>query len=244
MAVRDPLVPPVPGRELTEAALGHRFASPELLREALTHRSALNGRQGPRGRRAAGSGLGSNERLEFLGDRVLGLVMAEWLVERFPAEAEGGLARRHAHLVSEPVIATIAETIGLGDLLSVAPGESRAGVRTKASVIADATEALIGAMYTDAGLEPARRFIRTAWAEAVEGQTEPAKDPKTALQEFLQARGEKVPTYEVVSREGPPHEPVFTVRVQTGEKSGIGSAGIKRLAERQAAEDLMRQLAP
>lgn len=244
MAVRNPLAAAVAGRELTEVALGHRFTRPELLREALTHRSAVGGARLSRGRRAPSNGAGSNERLEFLGDRVLGLVMAEWLVERFPGEQEGELGRRHAHLVSQPVIATIAERIGLGALLSVAPGESRAGVRTRATVIADATEALIGAMYSDGGLPPARDFIRRAWAAVVDGQAAPPKDAKTALQEWLLARGEKLPEYEAVSTDGPPHDPVFTVRVRTGNHEGRGFAGSKRVAERLAAEDLLRKLVP
>ena len=244
MAARDPLVAPVAGRELTEAALGYRFARPDLLREALTHRSAISGAAVSRGRRAPSTGAGSNERLEFLGDRVLGLMMAEWLVERFPHEQEGELGRRHAHLVSQPVIVTIAERIGLGALLSVAPGESRAGVRSRATVVSDATEALIGALYLDGGLEPARAFIRRAWADAVDGQAAPPKDAKTALQEWLLGRGEKLPAYEVAATAGPPHDPSFTVRVRRGAQEGLGTAGSKRVAERLAAEDLLRQLLP
>ncbi len=244
MAVRSPVVAPVPGRELTEAALGHSFARPELLREALTHRSAVGGAFVSRGRRAPSTGAGSNERLEFLGDRVLGLVMAEWLIERFPGEQEGELGRRHAHLVSQKVIVTIAERIGLGALLSVAPGESRAGVRTKATVVSDATEALIGALYADGGLPPAKNFIRRAWAEVVDGQSAPPKDAKTALQEWFLARGETLPAYQLVAREGPPHDPAFTIGVRSGDHVGTGTAGSKRVAERLAAEDLLRKLAP
>lgn len=229
---------------MTEAALGHHFANPDLLAEALTHRSALGIAQAARGRRAPSTGSGSNERLEFLGDRVLGLIMAEWLVERFPGEQEGALGRRHAHLVSGPVIAAIAERIGLPELLSVAPGESRAGVRTRATVIADATEALIGALYCDGGLGPARDFVRRAWAESVEGQQAPPKDAKTALQEWFLARGERLPEYRLIASAGPPHDPVFTIGVRSGEHEGTGAAGSKRVAERLAAEDLLRKLAP
>ena len=129
--------------------LGHDFARPELLREALTHRSAL---------RPRAKGLGSNERLEFIGDRVLGLVMAEWLAERFPVEQEGELGRRLAWLVSQPVLAVVAEEIGLAEALSVAPGEARAGVRQRATGLADALEASLGALYLDGGLDKARAF--------------------------------------------------------------------------------------
>ena len=252
MAVRDPVVAAVPSRPLNdlpghaaEAVLGHRFARPELLREALTHRSALGGTgRIVGGRQARSTGAGSNERLEFLGDRVLGLLMAEWLVERFPHEQEGQLGRRHAHLVSQPVIAEIAERLGLPALLSVADGESRAGVRLRATVLADAAEALVGAMYLDAGLGPPRRFIRRAWTPAVEAQEAPPKDAKTALQEFLLGRAKGLPEYELAGRAGPPHDPQFTMRVRAGELSGEGTAGSKRVAERLAAEDLLRKLDP
>ena len=187
-------VPLSPGGEPPETEthpaqdlLGHDFARPELLREALTHRSAVVGRALSRGRTARRSGAGSNERLEFVGDRVLGLLIAEWLAERFPDEQEGQLGPRLAHLVSQPVLAAIAHQLGLPAALSVAPGESRAGVRKLATVLADAMEALIGALYLDGGLEPARRFVRRAWEEAMSGLAEPPKDPKTALQEWLLA---------------------------------------------------------
>ncbi len=257
MADGDPLEPPVLGHLLSaaavppgiespvaasEALLGHRFARPELLSEALTHRSAVTGRQLAHGRTARSTGAGSNERLEFVGDRVLGLVMAEWLAERFPHEPEGRLGPRLANLVSQPVIAGIAERLGLAALLSVADGESRAGVRHRATVLADAMEALIGAMYLDAGLEPPRRFVRRAWEAVMATQAEPPKDAKTALQEWLLGRGERLPAYALVSQEGPPHDPVFTVSVTAGERQGIGVAGSKRTAERLAAEQLLGTL--
>src|SRR6201999_554235 len=118
------------------------------------------------------AGRGSNERLEFIGDRVLGLLIAEWIAERFPDEQEGDLGRRLAALVSQPVLAQVAETIGLGDALSVAPGEARAGVKRRATVLADALEAALGAIYLDGGLDAARDFIRRTWHETMIGQTE------------------------------------------------------------------------
>ncbi len=250
MAIRNPVVPPVQPHHLTEtdplaaaaARVGHIFARPELLREALTHRSAVSGARLARGRLAPSTGAGSNERLEFVGDRVLGLLIAEWLIERFPREQEGKLGPRLALLVSQPVIADIAERLGLAELLRVAEGESRAGVRHRATVLADATEALIGALYLDAGLEPARAFVRRAWAEAMEVQQEPPKDAKTALQEYLLARGRPLPVYELSGREGPPHDPLFTVRVSAGTLEASGTAGSKRVAERNAAEALLAQL--
>jgi ribonuclease III len=253
VAVRNSLVAPVHDDQLTTApasavspradeVLGHQFTRPELLREALTHRSALSGKPMSRGRTAPSTGAGSNERLEFIGDRVLGLVIAEWLAERFPDEQEGALGPRLAHLVSQPTIAAIADQLGLPALLAVAPGESRAGVRKLATVLADATEALIGALYLDGGLEPARAFVRRAWDETMRTQATPPKDAKTMLQEWLLGRGMKLPDYELVSRNGPPHDPVFVIAVAGAGERGQGAAGSKRVAERLAAEDLLRKL--
>jgi ribonuclease-3 len=242
MAVRDSLEPPVHGDHLTspppaEAIFGHRFARPELLREALTHRSAA-----PSLRDGGAKGSGSNERLEFVGDRVLGLLIAEWLAERFPREQEGELGRRLAHLVSQPVLAAIAETSGLPAVLSVAPGESRAGVRQRATVLADAMEAVIGALFLDGGIAPARCFVRAAWERAMTEQAVPPKDAKTALQEWAQGRGHELPCYVVASRGGPPHEPVFVISVTVDGRTGTGTSGTKRAAEQQAAGDLLGQL--
>ena len=215
------------------AILGYHFTSADLPREALTHRSALQGRR---------SGRGSNERLEFMGDRVLGLLMAEWLSERFPGEQEGDLGRRLASLVSQPVLAHVADQIGLGEALSVAPGEVRAGVRRRATVLADALEAALGAIFLDGGLEPAREFVRRVWAEAMTTQAEPPKDAKTALQEWAQKRGFDLPDYIVSERSGPPHAPVFVVTVAVDQYKGLGTAGNKRAAEQLAAENLYRSL--
>ena len=244
VAVRDPLDPagddhPLNDQALSspiETILGHDFSRPELLREAMTHRSALpRGRGRPRGR-------DSNERMEFIGDRVLGLLIAEWLAERFPHEQEGHLGRRLALLVSQPVLATVANDIGLGETLSVAPGEVRAGVRRRATVLADALEAALGALYLDGGIEPARTFVRRAWDGVMTGQAEPPKDAKTALQEWVQKRSLGLPDYVVASRAGPPHAPEFVVTVAVSGFSGTGTAGNKRAAEQLAAEDLLRVL--
>ena len=237
VAVRDPLEPPGDGCALSASALttpietilGHDFARPELLREAMTHRSAAHGR----GRR----GKGSNERMEFIGDRVLGLLMAEWLAERFPREQEGDLGRRLAVLVSQPVLAEVAEAIGLGEALSVAPGEAKAGVRRRATVLADALEAALGALYLDGGLAQARAFVRRAWDDVMTRLETPPKDAKTTLQEWVQARGLGLPDYVVASRVGPPHAPEFVVTVAAGGSTGSGTAGSKRAAEQLAAQD-------
>jgi ribonuclease-3 len=220
-----------------DTILGYRFTRSDLPREALTHRSALQGK------RTGGEHAGvSNERLEFIGDRVLGLLMAEWLAERFPDEQEGDLGRRLASLVSQPVLAQVADTIGLGEALSVAPGEARAGVKRRATVLADALEAALGAIYLDGGLEPAREFVRRAWNCAMSAQGVPPKDAKTTLQEWAQKRGLELPAYEVSARSGPPHAPVFEVTVTVGSWQGIGTAGSKRAAEQLAAEQLHQTL--
>jgi len=216
-----------------ETILGHAFQRPELLREALTHRSVLQGRTRHRG---------SNERLEFVGDRVLGLVMAEWLAERFPDEQEGQLGPRLARLVSQPVLAQVADDVGLAAALSVAPGEERAGVKKQATVLADALEASLGALYLDGGLDVARAFIRRAWDRAMTEQVDPPEDAKTGLQIWAQKRGLPLPTYKEAARSGPPHAPIFTVQVSVGATTGTGSGASKRAAEQQAAETLMRSL--
>jgi ribonuclease-3 len=201
----------------------------------MTHRSAL---QGKRRRRR----WSSNERMEFVGDRVLGLLIVEWLVERFPNELEGDLGHRLGALVSQPVLAAVAEEIGLGEALSVAANEARDGVRKRASVLADALEAALGALYLDGGLDPARDFIRSAWSHVIEAQRQPPKDAKSALQEWMHSRGLGAPEYIMVSRVGPPHAPEFVVTVAAGGFSGSGTAGSKRAAEQLAAQALLQAL--
>ncbi|AHI24478.1 ribonuclease III [Komagataeibacter swingsii] len=236
----------VPAAEITrlEACLGYHFTRADLLLRALTHRSAAHERNG--GRRArqgvAKRGAGSNERLEFIGDRVLGLLMAEWLLERFPDEQEGALGPRHAHLVSRTVLAQVAHVMGLQSALDVAEHEARAGVRQMANVLADAVEAILGAMYLDGGLDPARAFVRRMWNESIVAQARPPKDPKTALQEWVLGRGLPLPQYRVVSADGPSHAPRFVIAVDAQGKTGQGIAGSKRAAESDAASDLLRQL--
>ena len=255
MAGGNPLEPPVPGDRLTTPAqstaregatregaarqaavrtiLQYDFARQDLISEALTHRSATRGPI---------KGKGSNERLEFIGDRVLGLVMAEWLIERFPIEQEGELGRRLAYLVSQPVLAEIAERIDLASALTVGSGEARDGVKRRATVLSDAIEAVIGAMYLDGGIAPARNFIRRSWISAMEGQAAPPKDAKTGLQEWAQARGLKLPEYRVVSQDGPSHAPRFVIEVSIGGQTGTGTAGAKRQAEQEAAQALLDKL--
>lgn len=221
--------------------LGYRFVTPRLLREALTHRSAAHQRATGRGSRRGTKGAGSNERLEFIGDRVLGLLMAEWLLERFPNEQEGALGSRHAHLVSRTALAEIARMLDLPEALDVAIHEERIGIRETANVLADALEAILGAMYLDGGLDPARQLVRSAWSGIIKAQEKPPKDPKTALQEWVLARGLSLPVYEMVSAEGPSHAPRFVVAVHAAGCCGEGEAGNKRAAESAAAASLLTQ---
>jgi ribonuclease-3 len=241
------LVPPVqghllstdlpPGLQTAQAILGHGFARPELLLEALTHRSAALDSWAGKSVFSA-----SNERLEFVGDRVLGLLIAEWVAERFPNENEGALGRRLALLVSQPVLADIAGRLGLDACLSLSPSESKAGVRKLATVSADALEAAIGALYLDAGLESARRFVRGAWDRVIAAQIEPPKDAKTGLQEWAMQRGLGLPTYRVVSATGPSHAPIFEISATIGAESATAKGSNKRQAEQAAAALLLEKL--
>lgn len=230
MAVRHSLEPPVHGRSVSggfKARLGHSFANAALLEQALTHRSAADPRRDM---------LDSNERLEFLGDRVLALVMAEWLAERFPQEREGALGKRLAVLVAAETLAKVGEAIGLPAALRIPPAEGRTGLRGRATVIADATEALIGALYLDAGLEVARNFVRREWAEHIAADPTPPMSAKSRLQEYTLGRAEGLPEYRLVSTTGPSHMPVFVVAVRAAGREAQGSGESKRAAEQAAAE--------
>ena len=228
--------------EVLQETLGHRFRRPELLSQALTHRSAVAARGRQVRRHVPPRDSGSNERLEFIGDRVLGLIMAEWLLERFPHEPEGGLGPRHASLVSRNALAGVAEKIGMPEALTIATHEEQAGIRQLANVLADALEAVLGASYLDAGLAPARDFVRRYWTDLMTGQVDPPKDPKTALQEWVLGRGAVLPVYETRSMEGPSHAPRFTVSVSAMGAEAQGSAGNKRQAESLAAAELLETL--
>jgi ribonuclease-3 len=175
---------------------------------------------------------------------VLGLIVAEWLIERFPKEREGELGPRLAALVSKPALAAIAEANGLAPLLAVAPGESKRGVRERSTVLADALEALIGALYLDGGLAVARDFVRRVMRDVVDKQFAPPKDPKTALQEWALKRALALPAYEVVEQSGPSHAPHFVIRVTVGDAAASGAAGSKRAAEQEAAAALLDILPP
>jgi ribonuclease-3 len=241
-----PVSPPPVDRAELEAALGHRFRDPALLAEALTHASATSGGSG-RARGRAGRGGGdpaprrrSNERLEFLGDRVLGLVVAHALIRRFPDDAEGALTDRHVALVQRATLAAVGERLGLGRWLEVARGEDESGGRERPALLADGCEAVIAALYLDGGLEAARGFVERAWEPFLLGVAVPPRDAKMALQEWAQARGLEPPAYRVAAEEGPPHAPRFTVEASLpGWPPGRGEGASKRAAERAAARLLL-----
>jgi len=220
--------------EPLQARLGHRFAAPNLLSEALTHTSVA-GRRGARRR--------SYERLEFLGDRVLGLVIAELLWTRFPDAAEGELTRRLTSLVRREALIEVAREIELGRYLILSDGEAQAGTRESASVLADCCEAVIATLYLDGGLDAARAFIRRHWERMIESGGSEARDPKTELQEWAQGRGLGLPVYETIDQSGPAHRRQFTVSVRIeGAEPANASGGSKRAAEIAAAAALLARI--
>jgi ribonuclease-3 len=225
-----------------EAALGHHFARTELLDEALTHRSVGKPAGVRRTRRGGGAPSASYERLEFLGDRVVGLVVAEMLLAAFPREAEGALAQRHAALVRKETLADIAIEIELAAHVHLPAIEERAA-RSNPSLLADVCEAVIAALYLDGGFEVARQFIARYWTKRMEAVVAPPKDPKTALQEWAQARGKPLPTYRLVKADGPAHQPHFTVAVAVEGLAEVTATGAsKRHAEVMAATVLLERI--
>ncbi|SHI85040.1 ribonuclease III [Wenxinia saemankumensis] len=215
------------------ARLGHEFGDSSLLSQALTHGSAAS----PTRR--------DNERLEFLGDRVLGLTMAEALLGADAEAAEGQIAPRYNALVRRETCADVAREIDLGAALRLGRSERMSGGRRKEALLADAMEAVIGAVYLDAGFDEARALVLRLWGGRVGSVAEDARDAKTALQEWAQARGEPPPAYVETAREGPPHKPVFTIEVRTaGGRTASATAGSKRAAEQEAARRLMAEVAP
>ncbi len=221
------------GIERLEAALGHRFSNPALLAEALTHPSAAQ--------RNAATRRGY-ERLEFLGDRVLGLVVAQLLWQRFPHDDEGALTRRHMALVRRETLADVAREIGIGEFLMVSGGEETAGVRRNPTVLGDVCEALIAALYLDGGFAAAQAFVERCWARHI-GAAQPVRDPKTALQEWTQARGLGLPNYTIMETIGPPHRRRFTVAASVaGMPAETATGSSKREAETAAAAALLTAL--
>jgi len=214
--------------EPLEAVVGYRFRDPGLLKQALSHKSF-----------ASESGTGVyNERLEFLGDSVLAAVVAHQLYADYPDEAEGALSKKKSLLVSRPSLAAWAEELGLGAHLYLGVGEESTGGRTRQSLLANALEALIGAMYLDGGYDAAAAFVRQ-WCARAHGSLEET-DYKSRLQETLQKRYKSPPTYELTSAAGPDHDKVFSVVVRIGTRElGRGSGKNKKEAEQAAARDAL-----
>jgi ribonuclease III len=225
-------------------SLGHEFNDVSLLQDAVTHPSLMGLERSLRAGRRPGKGPGiAYERLEFLGDRVVGLIVAEWLLERYPDEREGALAKRHAALVRRESLGRVADRIGLGAYLRMSPAEVHSGGRNNRTILGDACEAVIGALYLDAGLDVVTRFVRESLAEQIEKPTPPPLDSKTALQEWAQGRGKPLPNYELIEQSGPAHEPVFVVAVHVeGMETVSGSGPSKRVAEKKAASALLSQV--
>ncbi len=214
--------------------LGREVRQFELYRAALTHRSAHHD---------------NNERLEFLGDAVLGMVIAEELFQRFPQADEGDLSRLRSRLVSAGPLAAIGAAIGIGSILRLGSGELRSGGFRRESILADATEALFGALYLEAGLDAVRALILRLFAAQLAALTPEAelKDAKTRLQELLQARGEDLPLYHLESAMGEPHEQIFSVNceVRLSDAIALRAAGVgssRRRAEQEAAAGVLEQL--
>lgn len=206
--------------------LGHRFKSPALLTLALTHASA---RPGSRPNE-------DNERLEFLGDRVLGLAIAELLTERFPEASEGELARWFNHLVRTETCAEAAQTWALGNFILMSGGEAGSGGRRKKTILANACEAVLGAVFSDGGFEAARNLVWQTWEPYLAELNEAAPDAKSVLQEWAQGRQLPLPNYIEVSRQGPDHAPRFTAEVRVeGVAPERGEGTNKRAAEQAAA---------
>ena len=219
------------GATVLEDRIGYRFTDGAMLECALTHISALKG---------ARNRAGSYQRLEFLGDHVLGLVISDMLYRAFPKADEGELSRRLADLVRKETCAEIARTIDLGPAIRVGSSEANAGARSRLAILADVCEAVIGAVYVDGGYKAAEELVERLWQARMRATAQPVRDPKTVLQEWAQARGLPTPAYREVARSGPDHDPEFRVAVQLpalAPAEGMGRS--KRAAEQAAAAAML-----
>jgi ribonuclease-3 len=233
-----------------EQRIQYRFSDPEMLRRALTHSSLANESRG------AGTPMGDNEQLEFLGDSVLGFLIAEALVQRFPGQTEGDLSRQKAHLVSAAHLHGVARRIDLGSFLDLGRSEEMSGGRAKKTLLVDALEAVIAAVYLDGGVDAARAFVRDFVLDAPLGNDEDAGTDiqpaitnfKSALQELAQSLHLPQPRYAIVRERGPEHSKVFTVEVRVGKDwSGQADGRTKKIAAQRAARGVyerLRQEAP
>ncbi len=210
-----------------ETAIGYKFRTQALLERALTHASV----RGSKTKKTA-----DNERLEFIGDRVLGLAIAELLNETYPAATEGELARHFNRLVRGEACARVARAIGLGPNLILSESEAGSGGREKSTILADGMEALLGAVFLDSSFDKARNVVRKLWSEQQAPPPEQERDAKSALQEWAQGQGLPLPKYQELARKGPDHAPRFTSEVHvTGKPPARGEGASKRIAEQSAA---------
>ncbi len=216
-----------------EAAMGHVFKDRLLLARALTHVSAVA---------SDAARSETYQRLEFLGDRMLGLAISDMLCAAFPQAAEGELSRRLADLVRKESCAEVAVEWGVGPHLKLGDGEAQTGGRKKVAILGDVCEALIAAVFLDAGFDKAREIVAKAWTARMHAPRRPLRDPKTALQEWAQGRGKPTPVYREISRTGPAHAPVFVIAVEVEDLSPVEATGAsKRIAEQSAAQAFLER---
>ncbi len=214
--------------------LGYTFVNPELLQEALTHPSCNQQKNGQ---------AFHYQRLEFLGDSVLGLVISDLLMQHYAQEAEGLLARRKAALVESKTLAAQMQGFGIAHHIYMSAGEEAGGGRSSQAILEDVCEALIGAIYRDGGYAAAYDFVAKHWKTLLESAIEAPKDAKTALQEWVQGRGLPLPAYTLISSEGPAHEPFFVIQVRVeGFGEAQGEALSKRKAEQMAAATMLERV--
>jgi ribonuclease III len=220
-------------RAALEVRIGHKFADTVLLERALTHISALSG----------GNRANSYQRLEFLGDHVLGLAISDMLYQAFPKANEGELSRRLADLVRKETCAEVARAMELGPALKLGSSESNAGGRLRTTILGDACEALVGAVFLDGGYTAAEELVARFWKERMLKPMRPLRDPKTMLQEWAQARALPTPVYQELERTGPHHKPKFSVVVSLpGRPPAEGSGASKRAAEQDAASAMLSRV--
>jgi ribonuclease-3 len=215
-----------------EKTIGYRFKDADLLERSLTHISAI----------AGGNRANSYQRLEFLGDHVLGLIISDMLFRAFPRADEGELSRRLADLVRRESCADVARAIDLGSALRLGASEANAGGRLRTAILADVCEALVGAVYLDGGYDETCKLVERLWGERMRAPVRPLRDPKTILQEWAQKRGLPTPSYREVERTGPHHDPEFRVAVTLPQREpaeGVGRS--KRSAEQAAAEAMLKR---
>lgn len=216
---------------------GYTFKDRDLLMEALTHPSALGKRE------SRGLKKKNYERLEFLGDSVLSMIIAEFLIKQYKNESEGNISKRHTALVCGSTLAKIAKRIDIPSMIIMSKGEESSGGRENEHILENVVESLVGAIYLDGGLEESRKFIHRFWRDMALKNIQPPRDPKTELQEMSQAYNRSLPIYELVEQRGTAHEPLFVVKVKIeGKGEALGEGKSKKEAEKKAAIKMVRLL--